>query len=431
MARPDIRALRVTPVGFSSLPEWRRDDHAKALAAFLASCRKTRRGRDALARACRKALSLPRNISNSGARRFFESYFVPHKVRSGRRGLLTGYYEPELKGSRVRTRKFNIPLYRRPDDLVVLNSPARRRAARRAGLSRKLTYARRTRRGLKPYLTREQIERGGLKGRGLEMLWLSDPVDAFFLHIQGSGRIVLPDGSRIRIGFDGKNGYDYSSVGRVLVREGIIPASKVTLDNVKNWLRANPAAGRKVMWRNKSFVFFRELLNHAETSGPIGAQGISLLGGRSLAVDRRHYRLGLPIFLSVPHFRKDGRRNLRRLMIAQDTGTAIKGARRGDIFWGSGDRAGDIAGRTYHKGDFYVLLPRRKPALMKAVYTRTSSPAAGNADLAVPSAAPEQHTPKALLSAGEKPQISSSDVHSPDFRLPGVHAFSSYDSGRD
>ena len=187
-----------------------------------------------------------------------------------------------------------------------------------------------------------------------------------FLHIQGSGRIILPDGSRTRIGFDGKNGYDYSSVGKALVRAKLIPRNKVSLDSVKAWLRANPAKGRRAMWRNKSFIFFRELKNIARSKGPIGAQGVSLIGGRSLAVDRRHYRLGLPIFLSVKNFRKDGHRNLRRLMIAQDTGTAIKGARRGDIFWGSGGKAGDIAGRTYHKGEFYVLLPRAKPIFVAA-----------------------------------------------------------------
>ncbi len=361
MAKANIKGLRVKPVAFSSIPGWVRDDHARAFAAFLKSCQKMGYGRDRLARACRKAKRLPRNLSNAQARSFFENYFIPHKVYSGRRGLLTGYYEPELYGSRVRTARFNVPIYRRPDDLVGLHEPGIRRAARRAGLPRKLTYARRTKNGLEAYMTREEIERGGLRGRRLEMLWLEDPVDVFFLHIQGSGRIILRDGSRIRIGFDGKNGYDYSSVGRALVRSGQIPRNKVSLKSVKAWLRAHPRAGREAMWKNKSFIFFRELENHASTSGPIGAQGISLIGGRSLAVDRSHYRLGLPIFLSVPNLRKDGQRNLRRLMIAQDTGTAIKGAKRGDIFWGSGDKAGRVAGRTYHNGDFYVLLPRSKP----------------------------------------------------------------------
>ena len=366
MARPDIRALKVNQVPFSRLPGWKRDDHARAFAAFLRSCDKMGRGRDRLAKACRRAKRLPGKPSNERARAFFEGYFAPHQVRSGRRGLLTGYYEPELFGSRVRTAKFNIPLYRRPADLVGLNTNRMRRAARRAGLSRKLTYAKRTKKGLAPYMTREQIESGGLNGRRLEMIWLADPVDVFFLHIQGSGRIILPDGSHIRIGYDGKNGYDYSSVGKALVRSGLIPANKVSLDSVKSWLRNNPQLGRKAMWRNKSFIFFREIPAHSDKLGPIGAQGISLIGGRSLAVDRRHYRLGLPIYLSVPNFRKDGHRNLRRLMIAQDTGTAIKGAKRGDIFWGSGQKAGDIAGRTYHKGEFYVLLPRSKPLADKA-----------------------------------------------------------------
>jgi peptidoglycan lytic transglycosylase A len=376
MARPDIRALRVKPVAFTTLPGWKRDDHALAFTAFLRSCEKMGHGSDTLAKACKRAKKLPRKLSNAQARAFFEGFFAPHKVGSTRKGLLTGYYEPELEGSRVRTRKFNVPLYRRPKDLIGLYSKGARRAARQAGLPNKMTYAKKTRKGLKPYLTREQIESGGLDGRKLEMIWLADPVDAFFLHIQGSGRILLPDGKRIRIGFDGKNGYGYTSVGKVLVRSGGIAKGKVTLDNVKAWLRKNPRLGRKAMWRNKSFIFFRELSSLAKTNGPIGAQGISLIGGRSLAVDRRHYRLGLPIFLSVPNFRKDGKSNLRRLMIAQDTGTAIKGARRGDIFWGSGDKAGDIAGRTYHKGEFFVLLPRRKPMVMKASFERSVTPPA-------------------------------------------------------
>ncbi len=448
MAKSNIRALRVKAVPFSTLPGWKRDHHAEAFRAFLASCEKMARGRDGLARACRKARRLPRNLSNARARAFFESFFAPHKVYSARRGLLTGYYEPELRGSRVRTRKFSIPLYRRPADLVSLNSRAMRRAARRAGLSRKLTYAMKTRRGLKPYLTREQIERGGLDGRRLEMLWLADPVDAFFLHIQGSGRIVLRDGSRIRIGFDGKNGYDYTSVGKVLVRSGILSRREVTLENVKAWLRNNPEMGRKAMWRNKSFIFFRELPNHARTAGPIGAQGISLMGGRSLAVDRRHYRLGLPIFLSVPRFRKDGQSNLRRLMIAQDTGTAIRGARRGDIFWGSGDRAGHIAGRTYHKGDFYVLLPRKKPLIVKAAVeriepqmapkafratsgkrTRRKAVAKKTISLASAHKVVSEAAPAPVIAQVQLPEPAASS-RVPEFEAPGVHVFSEYKSAK-
>ena len=361
-------------------------------------------------------------LSNGRARAFFESYFIPHKVRSGRRGLLTGYYEPELYGSRVRTSKFTVPLYRRPGDLVGMHERGIRRLARRSGLSRKLTYAKRTRKGLVPYMTRQQIESGGLAGHGLEMIWLADPVDAFFLHIQGSGRIVLPDGSRIRIGFDGKNGYDYSSVGKALVRSKQIPRNKVSLDSVKAWLRANPTKGRRAMWHNKSFIFFRELPNLAKIKGPIGAQGVSLIGGRSLAVDRRHYRLGLPIFLSVPKFRKDGHRNLRRLMIAQDTGTAIKGARRGDIFWGSGDKAGRIAGRTYHKGDFYVLLPRAKPIVVSAVRESTFKRAM------MPSKVVKAVRKPIKPKVSSQPAATPRQNKPPVFEAYGVHAFSRFRS---
>ena len=421
VAKQYIKSLRVNPVAFSTLPGWRRDDHAKAFTAFLRSCKKISLGRDRLAMACRKARRLPKKLSNQRAQAFFEGYFTAHKVYSGRRSLLTGYYEPQLFGSRVRTSKFNVPLYRRPKDLVGLHGRGMRRAARRAGLSRKLTYAKRTKKGLAPYMTREQIERGGLAGRKLEMLWLADPVDVFFLHIQGSGIIVLPDGSRVRVGFDGKNGYDYSSVGRALVRSKMIPANKVSLEGVKSWLRANPRLGRKAMWRNKSFIFFRELKNLARIDGPIGAQGVSLIGGRSLAVDRRHYSLGLPIYLSVPKFRKDGQRNLRRLMIAQDTGTAIKGARRGDIFWGSGQQAGDIAGRTYHKGEFYVLLPRAKPIIVSAFR-----------DAPLPKRPPVVKAARRVLLAKPKPSqpppAPPAEEKAPVFEAYGVHVFSRFRS---
>ncbi len=423
VAKPNIKGLRVKPVGFSSLPGWKRDDHAAAFKTFLHSCTKMSSGGDQLARACRVARKQPRNISSKRAKSFFESYFVPHKVHSSR-GLLTGYYEPEMYGSRVRTSKFNVPLYRRPADLVVLNSKRKRRAARRAGLSRKLTYAMRTRKGLAPYLTREQIESGGLDGHGLEMLWLADPVDVFFLHIQGSGRIILPDGSRMRVGFDGKNGYGYTSVGRILVRNGKLVKGKVTLDSVKGWLRNNPKMGRKAMWYNKSFIFFRELSDKSDGSGPIGAQGIALVGGRSLAVDRRHYRLGLPIYLSVPRFRKDGRNNLRRLMIAQDTGTAIKGARRGDIFWGSGQKAGDIAGRTYHKGQFYVLLPRNKPLTIGRHVT--------DKRLAAKKIAPRTvslHLPNMASASGKTMAQKPKRDEALDFSAPATHAFSQFRTG--
>ncbi len=450
MAKPNIKGLRVKAVGYSSLPGWKRDDHAAAFKTFLLSCAKMSSGGDRLAQACRMARKQPRNISNKRAKAFFESYFTPHQVHSSR-GLLTGYYEPEMHGSRVRTSKFNVPLYRRPRDLLALNSNRKRRAARRAGLPRKLTYAMRTRKGLAPYLTREQIESGGLDGHGLEMLWLADPVDVFFLHIQGSGRIILPDGSRMRVGFDGKNGYGYSSVGRLLARKGLLAKGGVTLDSVKGWLRKNPRMGRKAMWHNKSFIFFRELPDKSDGSGPIGAQGIALVAGRSLAVDRRHYRLGLPIYLSVPHFRKDGRKNLRRLMVAQDTGTAIKGARRGDIFWGSGHEAGNIAGRTYHKGQFYVLLPRNKPQAIghHVEKKRLVAPKKVSRTLikkAVPRTPVKKAAPRKVIkkevsrtvtmrlplvvTAPEKlPTRTSERDESIDFSATATHAFSQFKSG--
>ena len=362
MAISNTTALRLNQVGFNNLPGWRADNHRAAFLTFLRSCNKLGKQRDGLSRACRKARSLPHNLSSAQAKAFFEAYFAPHKVLSGgSRGLLTGYYEPVIRGSRTHTGAYTIPLYRRPSDLVALHGKEMRRKARRFGLPAKLTYARLGGGKLSPYMTREQIESGGLRGRGLEILWLSDPVDAFFLHIQGSGIIVLQDGTRVRVGFDGKNGYGYTSVGRSLVRSHTISRKQATLDGVKGWLRANPVEGRRAMWLNKSFIFFRELPNDRQMDGPIGAQGVPLVGGCSLAVDRRHYRLGLPIYLNVKGYSRNGKGSFQRLMIAQDTGTAIRGAKRGDIFWGSGFDAGEKAGGTYHRGEFYVLLPRNTP----------------------------------------------------------------------
>lgn len=345
---------------FADLPGWKRDDHLAALKTFLRSCERVIKANKpgvsaeaiALAEACRAAKAL-KSPSKATAKAFFESQFIPYRVvHKGEPGFLTGYYEPVLQGSRKPQGRFCTPIYRRPPDLVNV-VPEIKRASETKGL----THVRKTASGFEPYPTRAEIEQGALKGQGLELLYLDDPVDAFFMHIQGSGRIKLQDGTSVRLNYDGKNGYPYTSIGRYLVEKGLFNADKVSLAVLRKWLRADPERGRKVMWQNASFIFFRELKGTA-AEGPMGALSVTLTPGRSLAVDTAFHTLGTPIYVSAPvlkHATKTG--GFNRLMVAQDVGSAIKGPERGDIYFGSGEKAGRLAGITKHVGSFFVLRP--------------------------------------------------------------------------
>jgi membrane-bound lytic murein transglycosylase A len=358
-------AVSFKPVAFADLPGWDLDDHAAAFDAFVKSCMRlltlvrsgTLAGRMAppapeYLNICDEAARLRPRDRHQLAKAFFERNFVAHTlVHKRKEGLLTGYYEPLLEGSRTPTGPFQTPIYRRPPDLVNLVDETHRGA--KNGV---LTHARRTDKGIEPFPTRADIERGALQGQGLELIYLTDPVAVFFLQIQGSGRIKLNDGSMIRIGYDGKNGHPYSSIGQYLIDEGIFAADKMSLDALASWLRANPERAKVIMQRNASYVFFRELKG-SEASGPLGAVEIPLTPGRSLAVDANYHAIGLPIYVSAPtltHVAKTG--GFNRLMIAQDVGSAIRGPERGDIYFGSGDAAGRLAGITKHPGKFYVLL---------------------------------------------------------------------------
>ncbi len=346
------------PIGFTALPGWRADDHAAAFDAFRRSCpaviaRKVSAD-SALAEVCRLALARGDcRIGRSEARHFFERFFVPHRVvHQGPVGLLTGYYEPHILGSRVQTARFRVPIYRRPPDLENVVSESQRAAT---GVT--YTHLRRTPAGLEPYPTRTEIEAGALAGKGLELVWLTDPVDAYFAQVQGSALIVLPDGSRMPITYDGKNGHPYTSIGRVLIDRGEIGANAMSLASLGAWLRADEARGREVMRHNASFAFFREM--KASEGGAQGALGTPLKTGRSLAVDTVFHALGTPVFVDAPRLTHWGAKQpFRRLMVAQDVGSAIRGPERGDIYFGSGERAGERAGITKHPGTFYVLLPR-------------------------------------------------------------------------
>ncbi|MEF3045948.1 MltA domain-containing protein [Tabrizicola sp. L79] len=305
-------------LSFADLQGWDSDDHRAALTTFRTTC-------DQLDTADWRplcALAADAVGSDAAARQFFELFFRPVVVGTPP-ALFTGYYEPELAGSLTRTPRFAYPLYAKPPELT----------------EDQLWHP------------RSVIEGGILRGRGLELVWLDDPVEVYFLQVQGSGRIRLPDGRIIRVGYGGKNGHPYRSIGQELLRRGA-SMSDVSAQDIKAWVRANPAAGRELLNSNPSFVFFRKLADLPAESGPIGAMGRSITTLRSVAIDPAFTPLGAPVWIE-----KDGRDPIRRLMVAQDTGGAIKGPQRADIFYGTGWDAGEAAGRIKDGGRMVMLLP--------------------------------------------------------------------------
>lgn len=304
---------------FESLDGWETDDHRAALTAFLATCDKI--SAEDWQPVCRLAANA--NRSDASAKAFFEMMFKPVQIGSPP-ALFTGYYEPELHGSLTRTPRFAYPIYARPPELQDGQT----------------------------YYPRSQIESGILRGRGLEIAWLEDPVEVFFLHIQGSGRIRLTDGHVIRVGYAGRNGYAYRSVGKEMVARGIRTPDQVSAQDIRAYVRSNPSMGNDLLNINPSYVFFRKIAELNADQGPIGALGRSITPMRSLAVDPEFTPMGAPIWIE-----KTGRDPIRSLMVAQDTGGAIKGPQRADIFYGTGDLAGDAAGTVKDGGRMLVLLP--------------------------------------------------------------------------
>lgn len=352
---------------FSFLKGWQQEtDLAEALAAF-ADCWPAFRRLGAQQRSdpivCSLAVLSVRaaelneaEVTSEAARAFFEEHFLPHRVvDSAPQGLLTGYYEPILRASRSKSDEFGIPLYARPDDLVDLDE---HRSLRTDG--QVLTHARSTDEGLLPYATRAEIENGYLEGRGLEIAYLSDPVDAFFMQVQGSGLLEFSANERVRFGFDGKNGRPYTSIGRKIIENGLMSREDMSLQALGDWLRVDPERGRDMMRANESFVFFKET-GAAATFRPTGVHDIPLTPGRSLAVDASCHPIGVPIFVASDDLKHApwSDSGFRRLMVAQDIGSAIVGPERGDIYFGSGVAAGLAAGKTQHSGNFFVLLPKQ------------------------------------------------------------------------
>ncbi len=350
------------PVSFSDLLGWPEDDHQAAFQAFTSSAPAVLASKNSTAylrAACGSALETNATglTSANVAQSFFEEYFTPHRiVCADESGLLTGYYEPELAGSLTRTPQFSFPVLARPVDLMNLVEESQRGA-----LSDRLTHGRYVEDGsFEPYFTRQEIDEGALDGLGLEIVFVADPVDLFLMQVQGSGLIHFADGSAIRLSYAGKNGHPYSSVGRHLIETGVFTQDAMNLGALADWLKADPARARPLLWHNLSYVFFRVLGTEQQTH-TLGTDSIPLTPLRSLAVDTGFHDLGLPVYLTAPALdhTTEGQSGFRRLMVAHDVGSAIKGPERGDLFYGSGSVAGVKAGMTNHAVKFFPLLPKR------------------------------------------------------------------------
>jgi membrane-bound lytic murein transglycosylase A len=360
-----VAGSQLEPLKWSELAGWTADDHLAAFAAYQASCqalRKTRRTDDraaiseALGNVCRKAIGLRPQDSDT-ARVFFEQNFQPVRIaRLGEAvGLLTGYFEPIVAGSRFPSPEFPVPLYRRPRDLVADGYKPGSLAFPNKGVR---ISRRNENNELVPYHDRGAIEAGALDGQKLEICWLKDPFDLLSIQIEGSGRVILEDGTPLRVSYDSHNGYSFSSVARVLIERNLIPRKEISTQRVRDWMAAHPDEGASIRAANRSYVFFRVtgLSNDGE---PVGAQGVPLTPGRSIAVDRVH-EYGTPFFIEANLPIEGGKpaSPFHRLMIAQDTGSAIVGPARADLYWGAGDDAGRIANGIRHLGRFVMLLPR-------------------------------------------------------------------------
>lgn len=353
-------ALRLSAVPFATLPAWPGDGLAEALGAFKRSC--ARIASRPPTQALNAALKLTAGdfadacaaaATTAEPRGFFEAHFQPFAARGS--GLLTGYYEPLLVGARAPGETVTVPLLRRPPDLVSVDL-----GRFRESLSGERIAGRVERGELVPYATRQEIVGRALAGRELELLYVADPVEAFFLQIQGSGRIRLAEGGEVAVGYAGQNGHPYFAIGRELIRRGVLRPQQVSQQSIRAWLKANPSEAEAVMNLNRSFVFFRELTGE----GPLGAEGSALTPGRSLAVDAKFVPYGLPVYLdsTLPATALGQAAALRRLLIAQDTGGAIRDPLRGDVFFGAGAEAEALAGHMKQPARWFLLLPKAAAA---------------------------------------------------------------------
>lgn len=364
LSSDDTSPPTLTAVTYADLPGWGADDFSGLAAAYQKSCARLTKGvpekpmgADPIwgtyaswQTACRDFASInpqtPQDI-----RSFFETHFIPHEISGskGTEGLFTGYYESSLRGDRTRQGIYQTPLRARPGDLVMVDLGLFREELKGQRIAGRVIDG-----NLKPYETHAEINAGKLPpAQDKPLVWVDDPADAFFVQIQGSGLVELADGSSMRIGYAGQNGHPYYAVGRELVKRGIMKKEDVSMQSIRDWMEKNPNEAQSLMETNPSYVFFQE----TKGEGPVGGEGVALTPGRSLAVDRSLIAYGMPVWLSAAP-PSPGEAQLNRLMITQDTGGAIRGAVRGDVFWGHGSEAEARAGVMKSKGRYWVLLPK-------------------------------------------------------------------------
>ncbi len=360
--------LSLKESSFDQLPGWDNDAEGEAVVALQRSCAVIAK-KDADAelgvggfegtagawqRICQD-LSDAVHLTDDGARAFFEAHFTPYELQGANVNevLFTGYYEPTLRGSYRKHGHYTVPIYSRPNDLVTVNLGDFKPALEGEHISGRVNKDK----NLMPYYDREKIEDGALKKQHKEIVWVDSAVDAFFLHIQGSGRIKMDNGKVLRVGYAAENGQPYTAIGRALVERGALERGNVSMQSIRDWLEQNPDDAAEVMDINASYIFFRKLKgDDGPLDGPLGAEGVPLTPKRSLAVDRKMVPYGVPVWLDAQD--PDGAENIQRLMVAQDTGGAITGAVRGDFFWGAGDEAAHKAGLMKSRGRAWVLLPK-------------------------------------------------------------------------
>ena len=348
---PSQNTLRKS--SFDAITAWRDDNLLPAWPAFLAGCRALRT-QAAWQSVCEIGAALP-DPSQETIRRFFETRFTPWQAVNADgsdSGMITGYYEPLLRGSRKRTNTYRYPVYGTPDDMLIVDLSELYPELKNMRLRGRIDGRR-----VVPYYNRAQIENGTAPVTGKEIVWVADAIDLFFLQIQGSGRVRLDNGEMVRLGYAEQNGHPYRSIGRLLVDRGDLPLERASMQGIKNWGLQNPDKLQDLLNYNASYVFFREM--PANLPGPLGALGVPLTAQRSVAIDPRYVPLGAPLFLNTTM--PNSRTPLNRMMMAQDTGGAIRGAVRADFFWGFGDEAGAQAGRMRQNGRIWVLLPNDYP----------------------------------------------------------------------
>jgi membrane-bound lytic murein transglycosylase A len=368
----EISGSQYIPLAWADIAGWSDDDHLAAYRAFGASCKpiaaqhalpatpkaSTPKALGVSLREPCRAARVADISDGAKARAFFEEHFIPLQIsRLGEdAGFVTGYYEPILQGSRTQTDVYNVPVYRRPSNLFVRgfrqsspDLPNKGQVFRKIG-----------RRKLVPYYDRGEIEDGVIAGRGLEICWLKDQTDLLFAQIQGSARIRLEGGPTLRINYDAHNGYPYTAVGRILIERGIIPKEEMSMQKIREWMDQNPDGAKELRRQNRSYVFFREV-QLSDKDEAVGAQGVPLTPGRSIAVDKALHVYGTPFFIAgeLPIESEKSKTPFQRLMIAQDTGSAITGPARADLYFGAGPDAGKVSGRLRHNMRFVMLVPKR------------------------------------------------------------------------